>query len=316
MATKTLRLDQIRLDGNTQPRVELDQFLIDEYEENYLADVAMPPLQVMFDGTSYWLWDGFHRRWGAERAGLDKIKCVVTKGTQKDAQWASYAANVTHGLRRSTADKAKAVKAALKHPKGVKMSDVRIAEHVGVSDKTVAKYRAELEERSEIPNVGTRTDTKGRAQPAKKTGRHKRSAADIAADIASASVPASVPTASSAFDWPDDAEPAKATPASVPPTLASVPSADPLRLSDAPQADGEPQADVEPVALPVALPVAPRLSKNAIKQLHRFGIALLDNYLNLQRVNVPVGHPIKSALSVALEAYRTLHNAIETEWNQ
>lgn len=293
MATKTLKLSQIRLDGNTQPRVELDEGLIDEYKEAYQAEANMPPLDVMFDGASFWLWDGFHRRWGAERAGLEKVKCVVTKGTQKDAQWASLAANQAHGLRRSSADKAKAVKAALRHSRGVRMSDSRIAAHVGVDDKTVAKYRAELESRSEIPNVETRTDTKGRAQPAKKSGRCKQPD------------PQSVPASS--FDWPDD-EPAA--------PLAQAPPADALPTVE-PTVE---QVVVEPVDKPVVEsvdePVARRLSKNAINQLRRFDNALRDCYLKLERVNVPIRHPVKSALSVAWEAYRALHKAIETERNQ
>src|SRR5215471_17671304 len=37
-----------------------------------------------------------------------------------------------------------------------------------VDDKTVGAVRADLERRSEIPNVSTRTDTRGRKQPAQK----------------------------------------------------------------------------------------------------------------------------------------------------
>jgi hypothetical protein len=47
-------------------------------------------------------------------------------------------------------------------------SNLQIAKQVKADDKTVAKVRTELEARSEIPNVKTRTDTKGREQPAKK----------------------------------------------------------------------------------------------------------------------------------------------------
>ena len=43
-----------------------------------------------------------------------------------------------------------------------------IANEVKVDDKTVAKVRRDLETRSEIPNVETRTDTRGRKQPARK----------------------------------------------------------------------------------------------------------------------------------------------------
>jgi hypothetical protein len=47
-------------------------------------------------------------------------------------------------------------------------TNLQIAKQVKVDDKTVGKVRTELEGRSEIPNVKTRTDSKGRKQPAKK----------------------------------------------------------------------------------------------------------------------------------------------------
>ena len=46
-------------------------------------------------------------------------------------------------------------------------SNLQIAREVRADDKTVASVRRELEARSEIPNVETRTDTRGRKQPAK-----------------------------------------------------------------------------------------------------------------------------------------------------
>jgi len=49
------------------------------------------------------------------------------------------------------------------------LSSNSIAAAVGVSDKTVGSVRAELVERSEIPNAKKRTDSKGRKQPATKT---------------------------------------------------------------------------------------------------------------------------------------------------
>jgi hypothetical protein len=47
-------------------------------------------------------------------------------------------------------------------------SNLAIAKQVKADDKTVAKVRTDLESRSEIPNVETRTDSKGREQPARK----------------------------------------------------------------------------------------------------------------------------------------------------
>ena len=47
-------------------------------------------------------------------------------------------------------------------------SNLKIAKLVKRDDKTVAKVRKKMEARSEIPNVETRTDSKGREQPARK----------------------------------------------------------------------------------------------------------------------------------------------------
>ncbi len=48
------------------------------------------------------------------------------------------------------------------HPNGAKMSDRAIAEHVGVDEKTVRKYRGELESTAETPQCHARTGRDGR----------------------------------------------------------------------------------------------------------------------------------------------------------
>ena len=123
--------------------------------------MEFPPLDVVFDGANYWLVDGFHRRWAAVKAKVKTFKCKVVQGTREDARWLSYAANRDHGLMRKNEDKKKAVIGALKHPKGANKADSKIAEHVGVDHKTVAKYRAELESSWEIPKIDSRTVTRG-----------------------------------------------------------------------------------------------------------------------------------------------------------
>ncbi len=141
----TLPIAKIRLDGATQPRKELSDDVRREYRDLYKAGKELPPVVVFKDREGeLWLADGFHRRWGAEDAKLAKIKCLVYEGELEEARWFSYAANQGHGLRRSNDDKRKAVKAALLHPKGAKMSDNAIAEYVGVSQPFVGKLRAQL----------------------------------------------------------------------------------------------------------------------------------------------------------------------------
>jgi ParB-like chromosome segregation protein Spo0J len=55
-----------------------------------------------------------------------------------------------------------------------KKSDRAIAKQAKVDGKTVASVRREKEARAEIPHVETRTDTKGRKQPAKKGWSRER----------------------------------------------------------------------------------------------------------------------------------------------
>lgn len=153
-----LRPDQIHADEDVQPRSSLKQDVIEQYAERIKAGDAFPPLDVFFDGAIYWLADGFHRLEASEEAGLESIAYSVHQGTKVDAQWFALQANKAHGLRRSSADKAKAVKAALQHPKGLKMSDGQIATHVGVSDRMVAKYREQLTPKNSESAIRTGRD--------------------------------------------------------------------------------------------------------------------------------------------------------------
>lgn len=137
-----LALSQIRLDGNTQPRASLCVDVIQEYSERMQAGVHFPPLTVFFDGQNYWLADGFHRFKAAQRAFPGQpVECDIHQGSLADAQWFSYGANATHGLRRTNADKERAVKAALAHFRAQNLSNRHIADHCGVCDTTVRRYR-------------------------------------------------------------------------------------------------------------------------------------------------------------------------------
>jgi len=136
---KDLPLKAIRLDGGTQPRVAIDAETVREYAERMKAGDHFPPVQVYFDSADHWLSDGFHRVKAAVEAGQTTIQAEVWEGTRDDAFWMSLGANRTHGLPRSHADKERAVKAAL--AARPKLSDRAIADHLGVSPSTVAKYR-------------------------------------------------------------------------------------------------------------------------------------------------------------------------------
>lgn len=155
----TLRIDDIRRDGGTQPREKLDHSVIADYADDMERGDTFPPVKVMNDGENYWLYDGFHRVNAAEEIGREEVEAKVKQGTREDAVWASLSANKKHGKRRSQADKRRAIKRALKM-KGADKPNTHIARHVGCDDKTVAKYRREMESSSEIPKREERTVTR------------------------------------------------------------------------------------------------------------------------------------------------------------
>jgi hypothetical protein len=106
------------------------------------AGVKFPPLVVFHDGENYWLADGFHRISAAlQTFPNDPIEVEVIQGTLADAQWYSFSVNKAHGLRRTNEDKERVVKAALQHPKAVQLSSRQMAEHCGVSEFMIRKYR-------------------------------------------------------------------------------------------------------------------------------------------------------------------------------
>lgn len=146
-----LELKQIRCDGGTQPRTTIHEHVVVEYVETMREGATFPPVTVFYDGKEHWLADGFHRVAAVRKLGLDRIECDVRPGTLSDAQWYSFSVNKSHGLRRTNEDKARAVKAALRHCKG-ETSDNEIARHVGVGYSMVASHRKTLIAEGEIPS--------------------------------------------------------------------------------------------------------------------------------------------------------------------
>ncbi len=155
---------KIRTDCGTQSRIEMNEAVIAEYAEAMERGEEFPAIEVFFDecDDSFILADGFHRHAAHMRVKPnDPILAEQRIGTVEDALWASLAANKSHGLHRSNADKRNAVKLAMVHPKGCELSDRQIGKHVGVDHKTVAVIRRDAELSGEIPQIQTRTVQRG-----------------------------------------------------------------------------------------------------------------------------------------------------------
>lgn len=182
MNEQLLDMSALRVDGDTQPRAAIDPGVVAEYAEALEAGAEFPPVEVVCDGATYWLVDGFHRFYAHRRLKRKQIRAVVTTGELKDARWKSLGANKTHGLRRTNADKAKAVQKALKLR--ADLSDRAIAEHVGVSKEMVRRYRETIERQvaqyatSNSPNaprqnVTTRVGRDGKRYPSRQPAQRR-----------------------------------------------------------------------------------------------------------------------------------------------
>lgn len=145
MATiRTMALKDVRFDGETQMRFELNGEVVREYSEAMQQGAEFPPIVVFFDGSHNWIGDGYHRWHAARNAGFDEFACEVHQGTRRDAILFACGVNAAHGIRRNNLDKRKAVTTLLKDEEWSKWSDNVIAQKCGVSHPFVGKLREQL----------------------------------------------------------------------------------------------------------------------------------------------------------------------------
>ena len=177
-----IALDLIRIDGGTQIRVELNTDTVAQYADAMEAGAEFPALQCKFDGSDYWLTDGFHRFHAYRENGATVALVDVTPGTKRDAVLAAIGANATHGLQRSNADKRKAVETLLKDPEWSQWSGREIAKAAGVDRKTVDTTRKKISG-GEIPQVVKGADGKSYTTKPKAKAKKPQNAREKAASV-------------------------------------------------------------------------------------------------------------------------------------
>lgn len=138
---KMMKFSEIRIDGGTQMRSELDQGRVKEYADKMREGEVFDPILTVYDGTTHWLVDGFHRYFAAQECGFKDISVTYKPGSLEDAQDLSLGANGKHGLSRTNADKRKAVETALSRERHANKSDREIAKLCDVSHPMVAAIR-------------------------------------------------------------------------------------------------------------------------------------------------------------------------------
>ncbi len=137
-SVKTVAIEEISMDPRLQMRAEMDKATIADYAE--ILD-RLPPVKLILeeDNAKYLLFDGWHTIAAAEKKGRKKVKAEITEGTWLDAFIGAAGANI--GLRRSNADKRRAVESVIKENAtgGHGWTQPQIAEMTGVSTQFVSK---------------------------------------------------------------------------------------------------------------------------------------------------------------------------------
>ena len=169
-----IKISDVRIDGGAQSRASIDQNIVADYAEAMAAKAVFPPVVAYFDGSAYWLADGFHRYQAYIRAELDTIAADVRQGTQRDAILFSVGANASHGLRRTSDDKRRAVLTLLNDKEWSKWSANQIAKQCGVSHTFVNGLKSSLETvSSEKRAYTTKHGTQAEMNTAKIGGKSK-----------------------------------------------------------------------------------------------------------------------------------------------
>ncbi len=101
-------------DGGAQMRVEMKPDVVREYADEMAAGTIFPPVEVYYDGSIYWLADGFHRVAAARKLDRETIEAEVHEGGDRDAILHGIGSNASHGIRRTQADKRRAVERLLR----------------------------------------------------------------------------------------------------------------------------------------------------------------------------------------------------------
>lgn len=151
-----IALDLIRTDGGTQPRGNMDAQAVSDYADAMKAKVKFPPVEVYFDGETYWLADGFHRVAAAKECKHKVILASVYQGDQRAAVLRSCGANDTNGLRRTREDARSAITKLLKDEEWGQWTDREISRRCKVHHQTVASVRQSLILSGEIRQIEER----------------------------------------------------------------------------------------------------------------------------------------------------------------
>lgn len=155
---RQLRLDQITIDPDVQPRAEgIDPDHVHTLEA---APDTWPPLIVVAVDGQHVLVDGFHRYAAAQNLGLNTVPVELRPlPSDHDLQALAFALNAQHGRPLSLTDRRReAARLLQQHPE---WADREIGRRCGLAQPTIAKLRTDLEDAAQIEQTDVRVGRGG-----------------------------------------------------------------------------------------------------------------------------------------------------------
>lgn len=145
MALTLVNLCDVLLnDQGTQARAALSELAVQEYAEVLYGGGKLPPLDLFPDGMgSYWVGDGWHRSLAYRLAKVKVVEARLHNGGRPAAVLFACRANERHGLRKTPADRRRAVHLLLTDPDWAGRSAAWVAEACGVGVNDVLRARKE-----------------------------------------------------------------------------------------------------------------------------------------------------------------------------
>jgi hypothetical protein len=156
-------LDKVNIFGGTQARLKTTDDAVESYADEMMRGAVFPPINVYFDGATYWLADGFHRFLATKRNGAAAIAAEVQPGGRTEALRHALGANSTNGVYRTNGDKRNAVEIALEE--WPEQANPVLADICKVSAELVRNCRQQMQKAGRIPEVITVKGRDGRNYP-------------------------------------------------------------------------------------------------------------------------------------------------------
>jgi hypothetical protein len=170
----TIYINEVKETYEAQARAAICEKTVAEYADAMSKGAIFPPITVFADSIEFVIADGHHRYLAAKKIGAKEIEAILRPGSVGDAILFSVGTNANHGLRRTLADRRKAVTILLQDEEWTTWSNAKIAEKCCCSDELVAKIRQEIG-----AEKTSTTCTRNGKQMLMRTPKHVRSQKDV-----------------------------------------------------------------------------------------------------------------------------------------